>query len=164
MQVVIEELNLPESGAVELKVNRSFEIKVTAEEARRKVNQWLSWEVSMLIVADPPTLHIGEAVVWRVPAWIGFPRVGRAGDVGSVDVDVQTGEMYDLEQAKTQIESCASVIAKRLPPYQPRKVMPSSVEAIEIAPTTTMQSHQTCSTWNGSSSPLTFSVERRWLT
>ena len=72
MQVVFEELPLPESGAVELTVQRSFEIKVTAAEAQRKVNRWLSWEVSMLIMADPPTLHIGEQVVWRVPAWIGL--------------------------------------------------------------------------------------------
>jgi hypothetical protein len=122
MQVVFEELSLPESGAVELTVQRSFEIKVTADEARRKVNHWLSWEVSMLIVADPPTLHIGERIVWRVPAWIGFPSVGRAGDVGKVDVDVETGEMYELEQARSQIESCASTIAKKLPPFRPRQV------------------------------------------
>jgi len=122
MQVVLDELNLPERGVVELTVQRSFEIKVTAEEARREVNHWLSWEVSTQLMTDPPTLYVGERIVWRVPAWIGFPSVGRAGDVGSVDVDVQTGELYDLAQVKPQIEACASAIAKKLPPYQPRKV------------------------------------------
>jgi hypothetical protein len=131
MQIVLETLNLPEQGTVEVTLHRSFEIKVTATEAQRLVNRWLSWEVSLLIVADPPTLHIGDQIVWRVPAWIGFPSVGRAGTVGSVDVDVRTGELYNLDHARAQILACASTIAKRLPPYQPRKTMPSLVEVAD---------------------------------
>jgi hypothetical protein len=39
MQVVLEELNLPASGPVELTVQRSFGIKVTAAEAQCQVNR-----------------------------------------------------------------------------------------------------------------------------
>ena len=56
-----------------MKVDRSFEINVTAEEARRHVREWLREEVSLLIDAEPPTLVVGDQVVWRVPAWISFP-------------------------------------------------------------------------------------------
>ncbi|MCP4683198.1 MAG: hypothetical protein GY864_12755, partial [Desulfobacterales bacterium] len=56
---------IPEEGPVELKVDRSFEIKVTAEQARRQVNRWLHNEVSYMMRALNPTLAVGERVVWR---------------------------------------------------------------------------------------------------
>ncbi len=122
MQVILEQCHLPAQGAVKLNMQREFVIQVTAEEAQRKVSRWLWDEVSMLISADPPTLVIGEQVVWRVPTWIGFPSQGRAGNVGVVDVDVQTGELYDLAAARKKIEACATTIAQKLPPFQPRPV------------------------------------------
>jgi hypothetical protein len=70
MTIIIEPYTIPEKGTVELKIERSFDIKVTSEEARRQVNRWLLNEVSYLIGADSPTLVIGERVVWRVPAWL----------------------------------------------------------------------------------------------
>lgn len=134
MQVVFEKLDLPEQGVVELTMQHSFEIKVTAEEARRQVNRWLSWEISMLIAADPPSLVIGKHVVWRVPAWIGFPSRGRAGTVGTVDIDVRTGEIYNLAETKAAIEHCAKAIAAKLPPYQPHKSVPKEFIPEDIPP------------------------------
>ena len=43
---------IPEEGQVELKVDRSFEIKVTAEQARRQADRWLLNEVSYMIGAE----------------------------------------------------------------------------------------------------------------
>ena len=77
MTILLDPYIVPEKGKVELKIDRSFEIKVTAEEARHKVRWWLRDEVSMLIDADPPTLVIGEEVVWRVPAWVAFVIIAR---------------------------------------------------------------------------------------
>jgi hypothetical protein len=89
----------------------------------------------MLIVADPPMLVVGERIVWLVPAWIGFPSMGRADDVGFVDVDVQTGEMLQLDQAEEKIKACASAIAQKLPPFRPRKVAKAFIpEHIPPAP------------------------------
>ena len=107
---------IPEKGLMEINVNLSFEIKVTAEEARRKVDTWLLNEVSYMIGADPPSLVVGEHVRWRVPAWISFPNAGRF-KVGTVEVDVETGEMIDLSGRKVEIERCAEEAASRLPPY-----------------------------------------------
>ena len=132
MTIILDPYAIPEQGPVELKVNRSFEIKVTAEEARRQVNRWLLGEVSYLIAADPPTLVVGEQVVWRVPAWIGFPGVGRAGVVGLVEVDVETGEMNNTPECKAEIERCAKAIAAHLPPYRPRQEVPSEYLAKDI--------------------------------
>jgi hypothetical protein len=120
MTIFLEAYTIPEKGKVELKVDRSFEITVTAAEARRKVNRWLLNEVSYLIGADPPTLVVGEHVAWRVPAWIGFPHTGRVGVVGTVDVDVQTGDMENLAERKLEIEQNLEKLKPNLPSYKPR--------------------------------------------
>ncbi|MEW5958116.1 MAG: hypothetical protein AB1801_10355, partial [Chloroflexota bacterium] len=124
MSIVLEPYAIPEKGKVELNVKRSFEIKVTAAEARRQVRWWLREEVSMLIDADPPTLVVGDRVVWRVPAWIGFPHTGRAGMVGAVDVDVTTGTMNNTPECKADIERQAEAVAARQPLYQPKGPVP----------------------------------------
>jgi hypothetical protein len=134
MTILLDPYIVPEKGKVELKIDRSFEIKVTAEEARHKVRWWLRDEVSMLIDADPPTLVIGEEVVWRVPAWVAFPHTGRAGMVGVVDVDVKTGVMNNTPQRKAEIERQAEEVAARQPPYQPKGPVPEKYRPRHIPP------------------------------
>ena len=68
MTIIIDLFTISEKGKVELNLRRSFEIKVTVEEARRKVMWWLRNEANMLINADPPTHVLSEQVMWRVPA------------------------------------------------------------------------------------------------
>ncbi len=123
MTILLDSQPIPPKGKVDLKVERSFEIKMTAEEARRQVNRWLLNEVSCLIGADEPTLVVGEErVVWRVPAWIGFPHTGRAGVVGTVDVDVETGQMDNSPACQATIEAEAQRLAERQPPYHLKEV------------------------------------------
>jgi hypothetical protein len=118
---------------MEINVNLSFEIKVTAEEARRKVDTWLLNEVSYIIGADRPRLIVGEGVRWRVPAWISFPNAGRF-EVGTVDVDVETGEMIDLSGSKAEIERCAQETASRLPPSIPKGQVRPEYLAKDVPP------------------------------
>ena len=113
MTIILDNYEIPERGHVE--VNLSFEIKVTAEEARRKVNRWLCEEVSYLMGADAPTLVAGQQTVWRVPTYITFPNTGRAGELGTVDVDVETGAMNNTTERKAEIEHRAEEIASQLP-------------------------------------------------
>ena len=60
MTIILEPYTIPEKGKVELNVKHSFEIKVTAEEARGQVNRWLHEHVTMLIGAEAATLVVGE--------------------------------------------------------------------------------------------------------
>lgn len=122
MQVLLEQFHLPTQGAVKLNMQREFVIEITVEEAQRKVSRWLRDEVSMLISADPPTLVIGEQVVWRVPAYFSAPSAGRIGTVGAVDVDVETGQLLNLTKCRAEIERCATKLASQLPPFTPFKV------------------------------------------
>ncbi len=104
MTLILENLMLPERGRVEVKL--SFEIKVTAEEARKKVRRWLHENVTMFVGADDtPTLVVGEKPKWRVIASFTFPTAGRLGDVGTAYVDAESGEMLtDPETLKAEIE------------------------------------------------------------
>ncbi len=133
MTIILDPYTIPEKGLVELNVKRLFEIKVTAAEARRKVDRWLLNEVSHLMGAEAPTLVVGERVIWRVPAWISFPHVGRAGVVGTVDVDVTTGEMTNTPARKADIERQAEAVAARQPPYRPRET-PEKYLAKNVSP------------------------------
>lgn len=120
MTIILDPYTLPEKGPVEIKVNRTFHIKVAAEDARRQVNRWLHNEVSYMMRALPPTLVIGEKIVWRVPASIGFPHTGQMGPVGAIDVSVETGEMTDLSDCKLEIERNLEKLTHRIPPYRMR--------------------------------------------
>jgi len=142
MTIILDSYTIPEKGVVEINLNRSFEIKITAEEARRQVNRWLLNEVSYLMSADAPTLVIGEHVVWRVPAWITFPDVGRAGVVGLVEVDVTTGLMNNTPECKAEIERCAEKVAAHLPPYQPIREVPTEYLAKDVPPAPTLILHE----------------------
>jgi hypothetical protein len=124
MTITIDPYTIPEKGPVHLEISRSFEIKVTAEDARHQVNRWVHNEVTYLMRALPPTLVVGEQVVWRVPVSIGFPSVGQAGLVGAVDVDVESGIMYTSAELEVELINEAEKIAERLPPFQPHKLPP----------------------------------------
>jgi hypothetical protein len=139
MAIVLDPYTIPEKGQVELKVNRSFEIKVTAEEARRQINRWLMNEVNLLISADLPTLVVGDQVVWRAMAWISFPHTGRAGMVGAVEVNVTTGAMNNTPELKAEIERRAEEVANRQPPYRPKDKVPEQYLAKNVPPAPTLR-------------------------
>jgi hypothetical protein len=127
MQVVFEKFDLPEAGVFEFDLHRTIDLRITAIQARRTVKRWLFDEVSMLISADEPTLVVGEQVAWRVPAYFSAPGVGRVGVVGTVDVDIKSGNIIDPAKCKLEIEREASKLASHLLPFTPFKVPPQYI-------------------------------------
>lgn len=120
--IILDNVTLPETGAVEIWINRSFTIGISAEQARRAVNRWLLMEVSMSFIAEPPTLALAASVVWRVPVAYTASHIGRVGLAGAVDVDVQTGEIFDSPKVRECIFVSARKMAEKLPPFQLREV------------------------------------------
>jgi len=127
--ILVDENLLAKKGLVELTVNRTFQINMTADEARRHVHSWLIDEISSNIGAEIPTLVLANRPVWRVPAWLSFPHYGRVGAVGSVDVDVETGKIYKTAQCKAEIERTAEALAQRLSSYPTKQVMAVHLQA-----------------------------------
>ena len=135
MTILLEHDLLPDRGTVHFAIQRDFTIHVTAEEARQQVDRWLFDQVSYMMTAEAPTLVLGEHVVWRVPAILTAPHVGRAGAVGSVDVDVQTGQMNVTPERIAALQQAGIELGKRLPPYQAVRPLPSAYWAQELRAT-----------------------------
>jgi hypothetical protein len=129
MDILLDQITLPEHGEVEIKLERKFTLNISAEEARRKVNFWLLTELSYMLIAATPKLVIGEQVVWRVPALLTASHVGPVGLAGEVDVDVQTGAINISLACKAAIEETALALAEKLPPYKPHSEMPVQYRA-----------------------------------
>jgi hypothetical protein len=124
--ILVDENLFTQKGLVKLTVNRTFQMNITADEARSHVHGWLVDEVSSNIGAEMPTLVLADRPMWRVPAWLSFPRYGHVGAVGAVDVDVETRKIQNPIQCKAEIAHCAEELAQRLPTYQPRHRTPSA--------------------------------------
>ncbi|MEM7534868.1 MAG: hypothetical protein AAF639_22010 [Chloroflexota bacterium] len=120
LSVVFDEYSLPEKGEhINLEVKRTFSINLSADEAQKKVKHWLFMDVSMMLAAGEPTLAISRhAVVWRVPAMLYSTQQGLLGEVGRVDVNVQTGEMYNTPECQDKIENATESLMAELPPFQ----------------------------------------------
>ncbi|MDM8531389.1 hypothetical protein QUF63_09460 [Anaerolineales bacterium HSG25] len=125
MTIMIDNHTLPEKGTITLKIDRTFEVLVTAEQARRKVNRWVQHEVSYLMRALSPILMIGDQhIVWQVPISFGVPHLGQVGTIGTIEVDVYTGRMINKADNKDVLISQAERLAGQLPPYHPHQEIP----------------------------------------
>lgn len=113
--------SLPETGVVELK----FEIRISAENARRLVNRWLLNDVSMQMRPLEPQLVIDHQIVWRVPIAFGVPDFGQLGDVGYVDVDVELGQIANSAEKEAELIESAELLTESLPQYQPKQSIPA---------------------------------------
>ncbi len=99
--LLLENQDIPESGRLELDIRVSADIRVAAPEAQRRVTRLLAQDVSYQMYGGQPQLVVGgERVVWRVPAYLGLPKLGEFGPLGTVDVDVQTGAVEPLSQTR----------------------------------------------------------------
>ena len=65
-------------------------------------------EISYMLRVGDPTLVAGERILWRVPIILALPTHGSVGQVGAVDVDVESGrlqltsEQIELMRARAQ--------------------------------------------------------------
>lgn len=116
----VDTYTLPERGPVHLVFDHTFEIKISAEEARRQVKRWLLNEVSYMFTANAPILKVGQTVVWRVPVVFTASHIGHVGVVGEIEVDVETGAMNNTTANKEAFLAQARKLADIMPPYRPR--------------------------------------------
>lgn len=134
--ILLDHFILPKKGRVDLQLNWSFDIQITAEEARQRVDDWLFDEVSTMITTAEPLLVVdGITVVWRVPAIFTATHLGEVGTAGTVDVDVQTGVVIDADTCKAIILQGARDLAQKMPAYTLRTTTPKAYLASNVKPT-----------------------------
>ena len=112
MSILIETESLPERGPLDLKLSLKTTVNITADEARRKVSAFVGNEIADLLSGDTPGFvwQISRAY-WRVPVILSSRSLGRIGVVGSIDVNVENGELKLTEQIIQEIEENAQRFA-----------------------------------------------------
>lgn len=90
--------------------------RITAFQARQKVNVLMLEQVSNLLISDEPSLIKDKAgkSVWHVPIELGFAGHGRIGCVGTIDVDAHYGVIYYDDLLLAQIRDEAKRLTEGL--------------------------------------------------
>jgi hypothetical protein len=108
MTILIETEKLPERGPLNIRLDVSTTINMTADEARRKVSVFAGNEIADLLSGEMPDLVWQKSgAYWRVPVVLSSISLGRIGLVGFIDVSVETGELHLTEQTTRSIEENA---------------------------------------------------------
>lgn len=105
-----------EVGRFSLSLNISTTVNVSPAEALRKVNRFVQHEVSYLMRGDSPNLLVADRIYWHVPVLLAFPSYGVLGQVGSINVDVETGALSVGDQTIEEIKQRAQDLADRFTP------------------------------------------------
>lgn len=113
VSTIIEKMNLPKAGHLEIDITLSADVQVSAFVAKQKVNRFLATEVGNLLHAGEPSLALADTIYWHVPVLLSLPSVGRVGQVGEIDVDVESGEVKIEPSLIESISRNAELLAAR---------------------------------------------------
>lgn len=105
----------PQTGRLEVDIRVSADVNLSAYAARQKADGFLLSHVGYMLHAGDPELVLGKRIVWRVPVILSQRSVGDVGQVGTVDVDVETGQINITPSQIEEIQSRADKIAQRSP-------------------------------------------------
>lgn len=82
-----------ESQRVSIVIEIEANVLISAKDAQCNANAWLLDHVGHLAMADHPILLLGTRSAWRVPVLLSSPRHPPQGPIGTVEIDVETGEV-----------------------------------------------------------------------
>jgi hypothetical protein len=112
MTLLIETITPPEHGRLDVDLKLSADIQITSDTARRRVSLFVTQHIADLLHGDTPDLVWREqGAFWRVPVILSAPSKGRIGVAGTIDVDVQTGELIVTDELLANIEVESSRLA-----------------------------------------------------
>ena len=109
MASVVE--SLPRTGRMEVDIKVTADVNISAYAARQRVNDFLLSDVSYMMHAAAPVLVLAERICWRVPVILSLTSRGDVGEVGAIDVDVETGHMHITPQLIAEINARAEGLA-----------------------------------------------------
>ena len=115
MSIELDEIGLPVPAEVKIEFSLTAQVNVTDFTAQRKVSKLLLDHVGNLLYGERPSLVAGRRLLWRVPVWLALPTTGPLGQVGTLDVDAQTGEILFTQQILEEIAERGNGLAQRTP-------------------------------------------------
>jgi hypothetical protein len=111
MNVAFAGLTMPEPVTLDINIRVSGQILVGSLAARQKVNRFVVSQIGNLLCAGEPELVIDQQLRWRVPVVLTTPGKGELGQVGEINVDVQTGAIDADDQTIARIQRNATSVA-----------------------------------------------------
>ncbi len=105
--------SLPQTGRLEVDIKVTADVNISAYAAQQKVNNFVLSDISYMMHAGTPELVVAERICWRVPVMLSLTSQGEVGEVGKIDIDVETGQMYVTPQLITEITARAEGLAAR---------------------------------------------------
>jgi hypothetical protein len=102
---------LPKTGRLEVDIKVTADINISAYAAKQKVNGFVLSEISYMMHAGDPVLVVAERLCWRVPIILSLTSRGDIGEVGAIDVDVETGQLHVTPQLIAEINNRAQALA-----------------------------------------------------
>ena len=112
----MRDITLPVQAEVKIEFSLTAQVNVTDVMAQRKVSKLLLDEVGNLLYGERPSLVVERRLLWRVPVWLGSPTHGPVGQVGTLDVDAQTGEILFTQNMLDDIAEHGNALAQRATP------------------------------------------------
>jgi len=111
-RVMIETIEPPVQGRMDIQVRLTANILIPADTARRRVSVFVGDRIADLLHGETPAMVVSKAgVYWRVPVVLSSRSWGRIGQVGVIDVDVETGKLRIDDEAIAEIERNAGRFA-----------------------------------------------------
>ena len=111
----MNEISLPVPAEVKIEFSLTAQVNVTDFSAQRKVSKLLLDHVGNLLYGERPSLVAGRRLLWRVLIWLALPTTGPLGQVGTLDVDAQTGEVLFTQEILEEIAEHGNALAQRAP-------------------------------------------------
>lgn len=113
MAIQLEDLNMPQAAQLSIDIKLSATVNVTAFAARQKVTGYVADELSTHMHGRNPTLSVGQRILWRVPIVLSLPPHGDLGEVGHIEVDVETGQLMVSSALLEEIRDRAEALVAR---------------------------------------------------
>lgn len=101
--VTLSGQGLQDTEGLNIQVSIAATVNIGAKAARRQATAWLASEVGNMLMGGEPQLIISDRTVWRVPAILTSSEIGLVGEVGTVDVDAEGGELLVNDDLREQI-------------------------------------------------------------
>ncbi len=108
---------LQDIEALQVQIEIGVTVNVSAQDARRKVTAWLVSDVGNMLLGGAPQLVISRHHnVWRVPVILTSSERGHVGQVGTVDVNAETGELLTSDTLRENILANVKHLTRSLSP------------------------------------------------
>jgi hypothetical protein len=106
-------MSLPVESTLDIHIRVTQPLNISSFSARQHVTQYVMNELSTQLGGDTPELIVQDRVYWSVPVVFTLPGKGVLGQVGTLRVDAQTGELLTDPLTERELMNHAEHLAQR---------------------------------------------------